>query len=90
MSITLPPDIEEFVSQELEHGTYASADELLRDAVQLLRSRHQQAGELKKLIDDGVAQLDRGEYSDYDETTLRERFEELHEIIRRQTATARK
>jgi Arc/MetJ-type ribon-helix-helix transcriptional regulator len=37
----LPVDLEEFIQQELAHGTYRSEAELVADAVRLLREHHQ-------------------------------------------------
>jgi putative addiction module CopG family antidote len=39
MSVAFPPDIESFVTQELSAGEFASRDELIVAAVDLLRQR---------------------------------------------------
>lgn len=59
MTVALPPDLEQFVENEIASGRYGSEDELLCDALRLLRARRLQR--LRKEIRIGIDQLDRGE-----------------------------
>jgi antitoxin ParD1/3/4 len=59
MSMVLPPEIEQFVEQEVATGAYSSRDELIIAAVQLLRQRQADLSRLradiaKGLEDEGV------------------------------------
>lgn len=58
---SLPPEFEEFVEQELASGRYLSADEVVCEGLRLLRDREQRLAELRKDIDVGWAQMERGE-----------------------------
>lgn len=61
MSINFSPEHRDFVRDELESGHFASEQDLIDEAIELLRSRQ---SVLAKLTD-GVAQLNRGEGIEY-------------------------
>ncbi len=65
MNVTLSADVEQFVRTEVESGRYNSAQEVVREGLRLL---HEQAilekrrrAQLDEQIEEGLAQLDRGE-----------------------------
>ena len=60
--LPLPPDLEQFVQDQLAQGKYQSAADVVSDAVRLLREREERLAALRSDIDRGVDQLDRGEY----------------------------
>ena len=72
-------ELERLVQQELATGKYGSENELLLEAVRLLAERERRRERLREEIQIGRDQLDRGEYTEYDEHSLRERFDELKE-----------
>jgi putative addiction module CopG family antidote len=59
---SLPPDLEQFVLDQLAAGKYQSSSDVLCDAVRLLRDRELRRAELQREIDRGIGQLDSGEY----------------------------
>ena len=61
MSVSLPPDLEQFVRQELANGGYTSEDEILLEGLRLLQERKKRLQNLQKDIRIGLDQLDRGE-----------------------------
>jgi len=65
MNISLTPELDQFVRQQVETGLYLSASEVIRDALRLLKEREQlrqiRLEELRKLVAEGIAELDRGE-----------------------------
>lgn len=63
MTLTLPPDLEQFVLEQIAHGQYPSADGLVEAALRLLRFRY--AG-LRDLVRVGIDQSDRGEAAAFD------------------------
>lgn len=63
MSIVLPPEFEAFVNVRVASGAYASEQEVLRTAFNLL----QRCDDLLAHIDDGTRQLRAGQYSEYGE-----------------------
>ena len=77
MAESFSPELQQLVRQELATGKYESEDQLLLAAVRLLAERDCQREELRREIQVGREQLDRGEYTEYDEEGLRKRFDEL-------------
>lgn len=63
MTLTLPPDLERFVQDQVAHGRFPSADGVVEAALQLMRTRH---AELRDLVGVGVEQADRGEVAPFD------------------------
>jgi antitoxin ParD1/3/4 len=64
MNLTLKPELESFIQQEILAGKYASPDEAIEAALNLLQSKNsveRLATELREKIDIAVTQLDRGE-----------------------------
>jgi putative addiction module CopG family antidote len=57
----LPADLEQFMEQELAAGKYASREELVAEAVRLLRERERRVKELREEILPALERLDRGE-----------------------------
>ena len=73
MSTNLSPELNRLIAQELALGHYRTEEELLTEAVQLLRQRNA----LREQIAAGTQQLANGEYTDYDPQALRQRFDDL-------------
>lgn len=63
MGLTLPPDLEQFVNEQVAHGGFATPASVIEAGLQLLRERRE---ELKALIDAGIEQADRGELTPFD------------------------
>ncbi len=64
MNLTLKPELERFIQQEILAGRYSSPDEAIEAALNLLQSKNsvdRLATELREKIDIATAQLDRGE-----------------------------
>jgi len=90
MSDSFSPELQQLVSQELATGRYNSENELLLEAVRVLAERDQRREELRQQIQVGRDQLDRGEYTEYDEVSLRQYFDELQERGRQRYEASRK
>jgi antitoxin ParD1/3/4 len=69
MDITLPADLENYVQSLVVSGCYSDPDAVVGKALAMLK-RHE---ELRREIQIGIDQLDRGEYVEYDES-LFQRF----------------
>ena len=69
MSIMLPPEFEAFVHTRVASGAYASEQDVLRTAFDLLEKRES----LLAHIDEGTRQLRSGEFTEYGEGD-REKF----------------
>ena len=73
----LPADLAEFVQQELQSGKYTSEDELVSEALRLLRERERRIDDLREEILPALERLDRGEGKTYDEDGLRQMAEDV-------------
>lgn len=67
-NISLTPEQDAFIDEMLKAGEYRNASEAVRDAIRALRQRRaEDALRLEKLrlaIEEGVAALDRGDYTE--------------------------
>jgi len=65
MNISLTPELEKLVTQKVDSGLYQSASEVIREGLRLLddqdRLRELHLNEVRKKIQTGLDQLDRGE-----------------------------
>ena len=70
MEAALAPDIQEMVRQEFETGRYPTADDVLREALRLLRERDEdyqrRLDALRADIAIGLADIERGDVADLD------------------------
>ncbi len=76
---TFSPELRRLVHEELTTGRYASEDDLLIQAVRLLSQRNQRLEDLRRELQIGRDQLDCGQYTDYDEASIRAFFDELQQ-----------
>jgi len=66
--VSIPTDLEPFVRDVVASGAYHDPAEVVGDALRLLARREQLLHDVKA----GLAQLDRGEYTEYGEDSRRE------------------
>lgn len=70
MTVTLPPDLEGFINEQVAQGIYPSAEDAVRVGVELLREQHlidqYPVDELRREILIGIEQADRGELKPFD------------------------
>ncbi len=66
MSVELSPELQEFVQSRVASGAYGSESAVIEAALKLLAQREKLLAD----IDAGKRQLDRGEYTEYDEQSL--------------------
>ena len=80
-NVSLPPEQDAFIDEVLEAGEYRNASEAIRDALRALQQRRAEDAlrldNLRLLIQQGVAALDRGEYSEIEEANLDAYLDEL-------------
>lgn len=69
MNISLTPELERLVDERVKSGRYASASEVIREGLRLLeeqeqlkqeRLKQQRLAEVRRKIDRGLDQLDKG------------------------------
>jgi antitoxin ParD1/3/4 len=65
MNISLTPELEQMVDDKVRSGRYASASEVIREGLRLLEEqeqlKQQRLADVRRKIDRGIEQLDRGE-----------------------------
>jgi putative addiction module CopG family antidote len=61
MTETFPPDLQQFVQQEVASGRYRDEGELVQEAVRFYRDSNRRHQELKESIKASLEQIDRGE-----------------------------
>jgi antitoxin ParD1/3/4 len=65
MNVSLTPELEKLVTRKVQSGLYQSASEVIREGLRLLedqdRLRELHLAEVRKKIQAGLNQLDRGE-----------------------------
>ncbi|MGL6158953.1 type II toxin-antitoxin system ParD family antitoxin [Microbulbifer sp.] len=63
-SMTLGSHWETFIRNQLESGRYGSASEVVRDALRQMEERQSKLEALREHLSEGMAQAQRGEFSD--------------------------
>jgi antitoxin ParD1/3/4 len=61
MNVSLTPHLEQFIAKHVKSGRYQSASEVVREALRLLQDRDWRLAELRKEVQKGIDQLERGE-----------------------------
>ncbi len=72
-AIKIPSDLQQFVHAVVSSGIFKSESEVVAEGLRLLQKREQ----LRREVNEGIAQLERGEFTEYDESTLHKRFEQI-------------
>ena len=75
MNVSLTPELEKLVSDQVKSGRYKSASEVVREGLRLIRLREEQLQVLRREIGKGVQSLERGEGIEYH--SVKELFDDL-------------
>ena len=82
-NVSLTPEQDAFINEVLEKGEYRNASEAMRDAIRVLQQRRAEdrlkLERLRQAIDAGLADLERGNYDEVDESELEAWFDRLGE-----------
>lgn len=79
MTPALPPDLEQFVQEQVATGCFASSDGVIEAGLRLLRDQY---SELKASLAEAQAELDRGEGTPFDPAAI------LTEVLAERAARA--
>ena len=83
MNVVLSPELEKLVREKVERGEYVSADALVLQAVKrLLEEEREEDGDLEETlarVDLAEAEIDGGEYVEYDEPTIQDLARDIHQ-----------
>lgn len=60
MKLSLTPDLERIIEERVSSGAYATADEVVRRALELLREYEEKLVQLRLEIDRGLADVEAG------------------------------
>ena len=63
MTLTLPPELQQFVEEQIESGQYPNQADVIQAGLHLLLNRR---NELRSLLAAGIDQADRGEVAPFD------------------------
>ena len=84
MNVSLPPEYENYVRQKVESEGYASASEVFRESLRLLRERDMQLLQaLRADIQAGLKSLDRGKGGVMDKAALDQVISKGRKLLRR-------
>ena len=72
MNISLTPELEQLVNDKVKTGLYQTASEVIREGLRLLRERDQRIEALRRDVRAGFEAVDRGEFTDHDESNIQE------------------
>ncbi len=70
MNISLTPDLEQLVNDKVKTGGYQTASEVIHEGLRLLQERDDIAA-LRRDVSAGFEAIERGEYEEYDEHTIK-------------------
>jgi antitoxin ParD1/3/4 len=73
MATVLPPDLLQFVEREIASGRYGSEDDVICEALRLLRERDERLEALRADIRPALEQLERGEGKPLDGDAIKAR-----------------
>ena len=85
----LPPDLAQFVADQLAQGKYGSASDVVCDGVRLLREREERLTALRADVDQGLAQLESGDFVELENDAAVDAFFDdvlTQAAVRRQSA----
>jgi antitoxin ParD1/3/4 len=93
MNVSLTPELNGFVQQKVQSGMYHSASEVVRAGLRLLKEHESsyqfELDRVRQEIEIGAAQIERGEYTEYEAGSLWKLAEELKAEGRRRLAQER-
>jgi len=73
MATSLPSDLAQFVEREIASGKYQSEAEVICEALRILRERERRLEALRKDVQAGLEQVDRGEGAPLDAESIKAR-----------------
>jgi antitoxin ParD1/3/4 len=94
MNVSLTPELERLIQERVDSGMYHSASEVVREALRLLRDhdeiRQLRLEQLRRDIQVGLDQVERGEYSVYTSDELPSLVDEIQAAGREKLSRRRR
>ena len=72
MNISLIPELEQLVNEEVKSGLYQTANEVIREGLRLLRERDEPVETLHRDVRAGFEAVERGEFTEYHEGNIKD------------------
>ena len=66
MNISLTPALEKMVDKKVKSGMYQTASEVVREGLRLLQERDREYERLKRDIQEGIDDIEQGNYTEWD------------------------
>jgi putative addiction module CopG family antidote len=76
MNVPIPNDLESFIEELIRTGSYHDPSEIVGEALRALKRQEQ----LRRAVQLGVDELDRGEYIEYDDASLAKFVEDIKKL----------
>ncbi len=89
MNVSLTPELEQLVADKVESGMYQTSSEVIRAGLRLLKERDERLEALRRDIAAGFEAVDRGEFTDYDESSLQKFADRVKARGRKRLAEAK-
>jgi antitoxin ParD1/3/4 len=77
MTVEIPSEYQQFVTNAVACGEFKSEGAVIAEALRVLEERRQSAEYLRREMQVGLDELDRGEYVEFDEVSLKDFFEQV-------------
>ena len=90
MNISLTPELEQLVADKVKSGMYQTSSEVIREGLRLLKDRDERLEALRRDIRAGLEAVDRGEFTDYDQSNIRKLRDRVKARGRKRLAEERK
>ena len=70
MNVSLTPELEAMIREKVESGRYASASEVVREALRILEANEMALDQLRAEVQKGIDAVNRGETVEFNEHTM--------------------
>lgn len=89
VNISLTRELESLVNRKVKTGLYQTASEVIREGLRLLKERDDRQAQLRAEIRAGFAQVEGGNYLEYDATKTKSLARDIKARGRRQLARSK-
>jgi antitoxin ParD1/3/4 len=90
VNVSLTPELESLVDAKVKTGMYQTASEVIREGLRLLKERDECQARLRADVRAGFAEVERGNYFEYDERTTPNLLRDIKARGRRRLARIKK
>lgn len=88
MNVSLTPELERLINDKVDTGMYQTASEVVREGLRLLKDRDDR--QLRADVRAGFEAVDRGEYTDYNASSVKSLAAEVKAAGRQRLASAKR